>query len=426
MIMMLFRNREFRLFTIVLTAVWIAASLFFIFTTMWWWQGLSTALIDRDTAVVGKLAANHPGLEKEIVEAFTTGPSQDTISKGREVLTDYYYLPEHSREILNLPAYFYFILAAGIPFCLTIFSGILFLCGLFSFKRIYRHLHGFSAGIDKIVGGNYDIRFQEGTEGEIAILGFQINQMAVRIKLLLEKLEEEKEFFKSMMSNISHQIKTPLASIGVYNEILEEDGEKEEIRAEFLQRNKKLVARIDWLVQTLLKYSKLRTGSLLLDREETGLDGLINRLLTGLEPLWKSKGQNVSITGTKGVSLFIDPAWFSEALENIIKNAVDYTPEGGAIRLSVGEDDTLAYISVEDSGPGIAQEELKNVFIPFYRGMNESRGGRPGTGLGLSLAKLVVEKHNGYIKVKSTSGRGTTFQIVLPKEITRLQNCNVI
>lgn len=423
---MLFRNREFRLFAIVSAVVWLVALLFFIVTAIGWWQGLSTALIDRDTAVVGRLAANHPGLEKEIVEAFTSGPSKSTINKGREVLAEYNYLPEHSREIFNLPASLYFIPAAGIPLSLTIFSGILFLCGLFSFQRIYRHLRGFSAGIDKIVSGNYDIRFQEVSEGELAILGFQVNQLAVRIKLLLEKLEEEKEFFKSMMSNISHQIKTPLTSIGMYNEILEEDGEKEEIRTEFLQRSKKLVSRIDWLVQTLLKYSKIRTGSLLLDKEETGLDELINRLLTGLGPLWKSKGQKVSITGTKGVLLFIDPAWFSEALENILKNAVDYTPEGGTIRLSVGEDDTMVCISVEDSGPGIAREELKNIFAPFYRGMKEGRAGSPGTGLGLSLAKLVVEKHHGYIKVKSAGGRGTTFQLVLPREITSLQNRNAI
>lgn len=414
--MMLFRNREFRLLSIILFAMWIATMLFYMLGAFWWWQDTSSKLIERDTIVIGMLIESYPELKHEIIEAFTAGPSQKALDLGKNILKDYDYTPENARDILYLPDSSYAFPAVGIPLVLTIIFIFLFLSVFLIFRQVYCHLRNFSEGIEKIMRGDYAVRFSDEKEGEISILGFQINQMAVRIKLLLEKLEDEKQFFKDMMANISHQIKTPLASIGMFNEILEEDGDKEEIRKEFLIRNRKLVERIDWLVQTLLKYARLRTGGLILERKIVKIDTVVKHVAEDLEPIWRSKGQTVYISGATSVEAFIDFSWFCEALGNIIKNAIDYTPEGGDIKLKVSEDNTVIHVLVEDSGPGISPEEKGDIFMPFYRGKSS---GKSGTGLGLSLAKLIVEMHNGYIQFFSIPYKGTAFQIVLPKEIKR-------
>ncbi|NLD48718.1 MAG: HAMP domain-containing histidine kinase, partial [Clostridiaceae bacterium] len=403
--MMLFRNREFRLLSIILFAMWTTTILFYMFGAFWWWQDISVKLIERDTIVMGRLIESYPELKPEIIEAFTAGPSQKALDFGKNILKDYNYTPENARDILYLPDSPYVFPAVVIPLILTIIFILLFISVFLIFRQLYCHLRNFSEGIEKIMRGDYAVRFSDEKEGEISILGFQINQMAVRIKLLFEKLEDEKQFFKNMMANISHQIKTPLASIGMFNEILEEDGDKEEIRKEFLIRNRKLVERIDWLVQTLLKYARLRTGGLILDREIVKLDTVITHVTENLEPLWRSKGQTVAVSSAASVAAFIDFSWFCEALGNIIKNAIDYTPEGGCIKLIISEGSTAIHISVEDSVQGISPEEKGDIFMPFYRGKSSSKS---GTGLGLSLAKLIVEMHNGYIRLFGIPDKGTT------------------
>ncbi len=265
------------------------------------------------------------------------------------------------------------------------------------------------AQIKAYISGNYKARISCDCEGELYRLFHEINSLASILNAHAENEKRAKGFLKDTISDISHQLKTPLAALNVYNGIMQEEAEDAPAVREFADLSEKELDRIDTLVQSLLKITKLDAGTMVLEKTEEKVSEMMRQLEGHFAYQARQEGKLLSFLGSDKVTLLCDGAWLEEAVGNILKNAFDHTGKGDAIRITWQKYASLVQIVVSDSGSGIHPEDLPHIFKRFYR--SRFSKDTQGIGLGLSLAKAIVEAHNGTIEVDSVLGRGTTFTI---------------
>lgn len=219
----------------------------------------------------------------------------------------------------------------------------------------------------------------------------------------------EKDNVKSLVADISHQIKTPIANISIYNEtLLERDLNKEQQKM-CLKNMKFQVSKLEWLVKALIKMSRLENNIISLNMNEGYLNETIAIALSGIYLKAEEKNINLSVKGYQEIKINHDSKWTSEALFNILENAVKYTNNNGIIEISVDKGELFTKVDIKDSGIGIEENEINNVFKRFYRGSEVLES--EGVGIGLYLANEIITKQGGYIKLKSKKGEGTTFSV---------------
>jgi len=413
----MFRNRDFcrLVFFATLIIIVFVAALFITLSTLT--DTFVANVIDRDTAVIGRLVSEHPELKDHIAAAFSSTVDEEFYEDGLKTATRFGYTKDFVTDTGFLKRNMFQNILKTLILC-VIFFLLFFLVVYITLNRVFKRMKLMSQKIEKVMDGHINTKLPEDMEGDFAILSDILNQLISRMNSLIEKLQLEKESIKCMMSNMSHQIKTPITSLKMFNEILEKDGHNEEIRKEFVERSGRLIERIERLVENLLKYSKMHSGVINLDVRAGNVSNVLSDMLEELEPVFKSRKQKV-ITNLDdvGESLF-DPEWLYEALENIIKNASDYTVEGNTIEIATFKDIEGIKIMVKDTGTGISQEDKGRIFEPFYRGRitpdNKNTDKNQRTGIGLALTKLLIEKHNGYITLDTTPGKGSVFTVVLP------------
>lgn len=227
------------------------------------------------------------------------------------------------------------------------------------------------------------------------------------------KTRKERENMRALVSDISHQTKTPLANILLYAELLEEKAENAEekaLAAQILKQTEKL----EFLIRALVKMSRLETGILKVEPVRQKLSPMVLEAADMLKKKAKDKGVHLTVSCDRDVVCCFDRKWTSEALENIIDNGVKYSPEGSRLRVQVREYELYVCVEVEDQGPGIPEEERAQIFGRFYRGKKVQQ--EEGVGIGLYLAREILEKEGGYIKVSSGKEAGSVFSLYLPKE----------
>lgn len=230
-------------------------------------------------------------------------------------------------------------------------------------------------------------------------------------KLSARRTEEEREKLKELVSDISHQTKTPLSNILLYTQLLEErdlDDETRRLVSEIQTQAEKL----EFLIRSLVKISRLETGTIKLAPSKGDLRGIITAAIEQALPMADRKEISIQYSPDKAEAIF-DPKWTQEALFNILDNAAKYSPENTAIDVSVKESELFSCISVTDQGIGIKEEELPRIFGRFYRG--ESVRDQSGVGIGLYLARQIIEGQGGYITAESVPDTGTVFHVYLPK-----------
>ncbi|MDE7310803.1 MAG: HAMP domain-containing histidine kinase [Eubacterium sp.] len=230
-----------------------------------------------------------------------------------------------------------------------------------------------------------------------------------------KKMTEEKEKVKQLIADISHQTKTPIANLLLYAQMLEEKELPEQERA-FVQELNRQAAKLDFLIVSLVKASRLETGMFVLHPKWNFVAPMLEEVLSQIAAKAESKGQSVEFE-EDGCHAFFDRKWTTEAIYNIIDNAVKYTPDGGTIKISVTDTELFVRIEITDTGIGIPEADTPKIFKRFYRGTCVS--GEEGIGIGLYLARQIITGENGYIKVKSASGEGSTFFVYLPARDTR-------
>ncbi|MCX7749521.1 MAG: HAMP domain-containing histidine kinase [Clostridia bacterium] len=410
------RNKEFRLIFLVVIAVSLFFSILLCIYNYRVWNGFNKEMIDRNVAVIGNMVSSHPELEKEIVSAFTREMRENDFKKGADIAKQYGYTGDLPFSITPLMKGAYNREMIGILLAFGLQPAFILLIIHTAFLIIYRRLRELSLGAEKIMRGNFSIRFPEGGEGELPKIGFHFNQMAKRLQMTLEELKTEKLLLKNMLSDISHQLKTPLASLKMFNELLLDERKSEPgIQKEFLQKSMSQIERMEWLIYTLLKLSRLEAGVIEFNKTKDDIGNTLRDVLNSLEIKRQEKYQKVELDLVKSTYLLHDKKWLGEAFQNIIKNAMDYTPSGGAILIGLEEQESTLSVTVRDTGVGIPKEEIPNVFKRFYRGERTKGMTAKGSGIGLALAKLIIEKHEGFIDVQSEVGQGTIFTITFPK-----------
>ena len=222
---------------------------------------------------------------------------------------------------------------------------------------------------------------------------------------------QEKQVIQELVSDISHQVKTPIANLQMFSGILRSHDLSEEKRAEFLEMEAGQVDKLDFLLQSLIKMSRLETGTFTMHMERADLYDTIAQALSGIWAKAEAKNLDLAVECGSGITARHDPKWTAEALFNILDNAVKYTPAGGGIRISVRPWQFYTRVDIKDTGGGIPEEHCHEIFKRFWRG--EEAASKEGVGLGLYLAQEIITKQRGYISVRSEVGSGSTFSVYL-------------
>lgn len=225
------------------------------------------------------------------------------------------------------------------------------------------------------------------------------------------EIYEEKESLKELVSDISHQTKTPLANIKLYQEVLaDEMGGSES--TEYLKKMSKQVDKLDFLLQSMVKISRLETGTIKIQKSENLIADTLALSIGAIVPKADKKNIRIHVIYDENLRLNYDKKWTAEAIFNILDNAVKYTKVDGSISLSVSREEIFTKISITDTGKGIPLERQGTIFNRFYR--EPEIHDDEGVGIGLYLARKIISMQNGYIKIESEIGKGSTFHIYLP------------
>lgn len=275
-----------------------------------------------------------------------------------------------------------------------------------TYKR-YNRIKLLASEIDEILHGDgFTISLDEYEEGELGILQSEIHKMTTRLHEQKLRLQEDKIYLADSLADISHQIRTPLTSINLLVSMLADPDLSEERRMKLNHELLGMLSRIDWLITTLLKISKLDAGTVQMKKEEISLSELLQKAtMTVLVPM-ELKNQTLRIEAEG--NFLGDIAWSSEAIGNVVKNCMEHTSEGGIVQLTAIENTLYTEIVVEDNGPGIAKEDLGHIFERFYKGKHNDK---QSFGIGLAFARMVVSKQNGVIKAENLAEGGARFTI---------------
>ena len=298
----------------------------------------------------------------------------------------------------------YYIIICGV--CMGVV--ILLLCYVY-FKEQHKIMESAIAQITEYISGNKDVTIECNDEGELYRLFHEVNSLVAILNAHAENEKSAKKFLRNTISDISHQLKTPLAALNIYNGLIQDEAKEIPSIQEFSQLSEQELDRIETLVQNLLKITKLDAGTILLEKSLENVSEIAEDIKKHFLFRARQEGKEICLSGNEDISLFCDRNWITEAISNLVKNALDHTEKGGVIRIEWRAFTSIVQITVTDNGSGIHPEDLHHIFKRFYR--SRFSKDTQGIGLGLSLTKAIVEAHSGAIEVDSTLGTGTSFII---------------
>ena len=293
-------------------------------------------------------------------------------------------------------------------------SLLLITCILVFTRWRYSEIEKLSGYLQQISNGNYQLDVRDNYEGELSLLKSNIYKVT---KMLSEQgavLHEDKAKLTNAISDISHQLKTPLTSMMVMTDLLRDQQLDNRKREEFTRNVQVQLERMEWLVSSLLKLSKIDAGTVLFKKEKVLVSALVKAAVEPLLIPMDIKMQNLNIKGDDNTAFIGDLKWTTEALINIIKNCIEHTAEGGKIDIHFSENPLYTEITISDNGKGISKEDLPHIFKRFYKGKNASDG---SVGIGLAMAHSIITSQKGNIEVISEVDVGTTFHIKFYKQV---------
>jgi signal transduction histidine kinase len=286
-------------------------------------------------------------------------------------------------------------------------------CLLFTRWR-YREIEKLSGYLRQISSGNYSLDVRDNQEGELSILKNDIYKVTLMLSEQRLLLQEDKIKLTNAISDISHQLKTPLTSMTVMADLLSDPDLDVEKRIEFTRKISLQLDRIGWLVSSLLKFSKIDAGTIQFKKDSIKVKKLVQKSMEPILIPMDIKEQRIQIEGEDATSFIGDYNWTTEAMINILKNCVEHTPAGGEIAISFAENTLFTEIVITDNGKGIPKAEIPFIFKRFYKGTNANED---SVGIGLALAQSIITEQNGTIDVVSEVGKGTQFRIKFYKQV---------
>lgn len=311
-----------------------------------------------------------------------------------------------------------FVILSVIDFlCAVIYLGFIVILALstlgFTIKR-YRQISQLSIYLNRIASGEYGLDLRDNVEGELSALKNDIYKVTVMLAHQADLLQKDKLYLADTLADISHQLKTPLTSMMVMTDLLEQPDLPAEKRREFTGHIRSQLQRMEWLISSLLKLSKLDAGTIRFKKEQVFLPKLIEKATEHLMLLMDVKQQTLVLDGDPQTYFLGDPDWSAEAMTNLIKNCIEHTPSGGTIHIQYESSILATQIIISDTGEGVSKEDLPHIFERFYKGKNSSRD---SVGIGLAMAKNIIQRQNGTIEATSEIGKGMTFTIKFYRSI---------
>lgn len=409
----LFKNKEVQLSVAVIAVLLIVfgAVLMYIFGDFA--KTLNTIQIKQNIAVIGTIAKKYPQLESDIVKNYTSG-FQENYEYGKGILEKYSYaenlgVDKNSFIQKDVKQAYIKILIFTMLFALILITFI-----IFNFYIIFNKIRKLSTNAEAVIEGQYRPIDGDNEEGDIGSLTYQFNTMTQRLNENVQVLNNEKLFLKKLITDISHQLKTPLASLIMFNEIMENDSNMpEQDRKKFLFESKNQLDRIEWLIKNMMKMAKLEAGVVEFTKEEANIADTVHRSTVALKLIASEKNTTINISGDNSVKVKHDISWTTEAFSNIIKNCIEHSGKSSEIDITWEENSVFVQVIIKDNGIGIAKEELPKIFDRFYKGPN--RGSPTNVGIGLYITKTIIEGQGGSIYAYSQEGQGTKFIVRLMK-----------
>lgn len=408
-----FINPEIKLSSIIIGVLTIVFLSVVILVQQYNYHQFKKSYIGSMGALGLRVIEKNPQLEKDIIPIITKEASKDDLVKG-EVFLKQYGLSESTENV-----FFPYVNESSVSlnwqmFIIFIALGIVFLClNFFQLSYFYKKLSKLTKAAERVIEGDYETSISEYKEGHFSKLSSSFNSMREIIRNNISELNKEKQFLADTLSDISHQLKTPLSSMILYNDIMLSKDLNKEQRYNFLESSRHQLDKMNWLIKQLLRLAKLDAKAIELNKE---IENLCETVLDSLEGFMdRARDENIGIGFKEVADIYFlqDKLWLQEAFSNIIKNAIEHTAPGKKVSISLEENPVYIRAIIEDEGEGISEEDLPFIFKRFYKARNSRK--TDSIGIGLALAKSIIEAHNGIIEVSSKIGEGTRFMVTFLK-----------
>ncbi len=355
-------------------------------------------LFEKLAAVIGVIAENSKDIEVEVMAQLKSENPQYT-SLGKESLNKYGYSGSQFIFLRDRKKIIYINL---------IFSGSITLLFYISMKTSRKNkkqsIERLKNYVERINKGDYSLNLE--IDEDFSILSDELYKTVVALRELKEKAVQDKITLKDNLADISHQLKTPITSINIMSELMEESDSKDE-SSEYIQRLKKQISRLEALTSSLLTMSKLDADAIEFKKDNIDVKSIIDLAIEPIMFLIDKKKIHLNVVG-EDVQIKGDMHWLSEAFLNIIKNSVEHLEESGQINIYVQSNPLFTEVKIEDNGCGFMDKELHNIFKRFYKGKNSCK---ESIGIGLSMARAIIERHNGEIAAENSKEGGAKFKV---------------
>ena len=392
---MMIKNKEIKKLILVEMIFLIITIIFSIFIANIINNNYKQEIINNNSYIVGSLIEKHPELEDDIIASIIL---KENYELGNSILEKYQI---NNVDYINYNNNYLILILA-----IAIYLGLLFINFIFIYN-MYQKIKKIDQYMNNILNDDYSLNIKEYCEGDISNLKNDVYKMTVKLKEQSELLTKDKKYLEETLEDISHQIKTPLTSMYMINDILTSE-KNERIRKEFLIKNKNQIERIEWLVISLLKLSKLDSGTVKLKKEKIKVKDLVNKAIEPIKVSLDLKSIDLDLNLSNDTVL-VDINWTKEALLNIIKNACEHTKD--KITITSKNNPLYLEIRITDNGKGIAKKDLKHIFERFYKGSDN----KDSIGIGLNMSKKIINLQQGIIEVETKENIGSTFIIKLYK-----------
>lgn len=401
----MFKSEEFRNLVKRFGFISLFLLVFFLVLSFFFTQLISQELFTQNAKIVSQIVSIHPELEEELMQAL-----QEEGTINYELLEQYGYTKDNFLENTSSSLFWLlFGLGFGISFLLLVVVTVIYFIHL---KQIYRKLDLINDYMQDVLNDRNPPKLTEYQEGVFSNLKNDIYKITNQLQEQKELLRKEKSQLEITLSDISHQLKTPLTSLYVINNLLEDDKLDSKMRHAFLKKNAQQLQRIEWLVTSLLKLSRLESGTVQLQRKKVKIQDLLTEALDPLQIPMELKKQTLTLQGDKNTSVLIDFHWTVEAISNIIKNAHEHTPEEGHISLSWEDNPLYVLLTIQDDGEGIDKKDLPHIFERFFKG---SHNAKESIGIGLNMSRQILMREDAIVRVESKKQEGTKFFIYFMK-----------
>lgn len=359
--------------------------------------------------IIGTIINQEPEIDtRTIIKTLNSKQDTEEYQKGQEELKKYGININEANSIIAVQNQMKQNLVLN-SILIIVFS-ILWMAIIFVYLRKRdRKINQITQYINQIKNRKYDLDINENSEDELSNLKNELYKITIMLKEESEISKKDKDNLKMSVEDISHQLKTPLTSITIMLDNLKDNPNMDEnTKQKFIFEIGKQIDWINWLVISMLKLSKLDANVVQFYEEKINLKKFIDEIIKNLEIPIEIKNQQIVIEGNQNASFVGDYKWQQEAVTNIIKNCIEHNKENGKIYIKYEENTLFTKITIRDEGEGMTKEDLKHIFERFYKGKNSSEN---SVGIGLALAKNIIEKNNGMISCKSELDKGTEFVI---------------